>query len=63
MIDETRAQLAQHYTNEALSGKNVIGLYFRYVNEALRELLLGVSHVIGTSLKWCTFSLSRPSLQ
>lgn len=32
MIDESHAQLAQHYTNEALSGKNVIGLYFRYVN-------------------------------
>lgn len=28
MIDETKAQLHVHYTNEALAGKSVIGLYF-----------------------------------
>lgn len=28
MISDTQAQLQQHYTNDALSGKNVIGLYF-----------------------------------
>jgi len=28
MVDESHAQLHQHYTNEALSGKKVIGLYF-----------------------------------
>jgi len=28
MVDETHAQLAQQYTNDALSGKSVIGLYF-----------------------------------
>lgn len=28
MVDETHAQLEQHLTNEALSGKSVIGLYF-----------------------------------
>ena len=28
MIDETHAQMNTHYTNDALSGKKVIGLYF-----------------------------------
>ncbi|KAL7464527.1 hypothetical protein ACHAXS_004863 [Conticribra weissflogii] len=28
MVDETHAQVHQHYTNEALSGKKVVGLYF-----------------------------------
>lgn len=28
MVDETHAQVNQHYTNEALSGKKVVGLYF-----------------------------------
>lgn len=28
MIDETHAQLKQQYTNDALSGKTVVGLYF-----------------------------------
>ena len=28
MVDETSAQVKEHYTNEALSGKKVIGLYF-----------------------------------
>lgn len=28
MIDENRAQIQQQYTNEALAGKNVVGLYF-----------------------------------
>merc|ERR1719199_1247952 len=28
MIDEQRAQILTHYTNEALAGKKVIGLYF-----------------------------------
>jgi thiol-disulfide isomerase/thioredoxin len=28
MVDETHAQLASHYTNDALRGKSVVGLYF-----------------------------------
>jgi len=28
MVDETHAQVHQHYTNEVLSGKKVVGLYF-----------------------------------
>ncbi len=28
MVDETHAQVHQHYTNEILSGKKVVGLYF-----------------------------------
>ena len=28
MVSETQAQVHQHYTNEALSGKKVVGLYF-----------------------------------
>lgn len=28
MVDESKAQVHQHYTNEILSGKKVIGLYF-----------------------------------
>ncbi len=28
MVDEAHAQVHQHYTNEALSGKKVVGLYF-----------------------------------
>lgn len=28
MIDETRAQIVEHYTNDALANKKVIGLYF-----------------------------------
>ena len=28
MVDETHAQVHQHYTNEALAGKKVVGLYF-----------------------------------
>lgn len=28
-IDETHVQLKQQYTNDALSGKHVVGLYFR----------------------------------
>lgn len=28
MVDETSAQVHQHYTNEILSGKKVVGLYF-----------------------------------
>lgn len=28
MVDETRAMVHQHYTNEALAGKKVVGLYF-----------------------------------
>lgn len=28
MVDEGHAQVHQHYTNEALSGKKVVGLYF-----------------------------------
>ena len=28
MVDETHAQVHQHYTNEALGGKKVVGLYF-----------------------------------
>ena len=28
MVDETRAQLVPHYTNDALRGKKVVGLYF-----------------------------------
>ena len=28
MLDQQSAQVKEHYTNEALSGKNVIGLYF-----------------------------------
>jgi hypothetical protein len=28
MVDEQNAQIGEHYTNEALKGKNVIGIYF-----------------------------------
>jgi hypothetical protein len=28
ILDEQSAQVKEHYTNEALAGKNVIGLYF-----------------------------------
>jgi hypothetical protein len=28
MVDETHAQLAPHYTTDALHGKTVVGLYF-----------------------------------
>ena len=28
MVDETSAEIHEHYTNEALAGKKVIGLYF-----------------------------------
>lgn len=28
MVDETHAQVHQHFTNEALAGKKVVGLYF-----------------------------------
>lgn len=28
IIDQSSAQVKEHYTNEALSGKKVIGLYF-----------------------------------
>mmetsp|Transcript_63472 Transcript_63472/g.95825 ORF Transcript_63472/g.95825 Transcript_63472/m.95825 type:complete len:268 (-) Transcript_63472:31-834(-) len=28
LVDETTAQINAHYTNEALAGKNVIGIYF-----------------------------------
>ena len=28
MVDEAHAQVHQHYTNEALAGKKVVGLYF-----------------------------------
>ena len=28
MVDKTHAQMEQHYTNDALSGKKVVGIYF-----------------------------------
>ena len=39
MVDETHAQLVPQYTNEALKGKKVIGLYFRYIEKTYSSII------------------------
>jgi len=54
MVDETSAQVKEHYTNEVLSGKKVIGLYF----SADWYVLLFVINIVSPLVH----SRSQPSL-